>query len=97
MKRKVKEIFEEIKQEALAQHGIDLEAEIEAALKQEITLEVDREILKNLGADSSALYTQDWVKNYVRNNNLTQVKLWNTYNKCPNDIQVNKKKATNVN
>jgi len=40
----------EAAQDAQSQHGIDVEAEIMAALAQEITAEIDQEILTSLGA-----------------------------------------------
>jgi hypothetical protein len=47
-------------QDAQSQHGIDVEAEIMAALAQEITAEIDQEILASLGAlaPSGSAYDQ---------------------------------------
>ena len=50
----------EAAQDAQAQQGIDVEAEIMAALAQEITAEIDQEILASLATlAGSALYTYD--------------------------------------
>ena len=50
----------EAAQDAQSQHGIDVEAEIMAALAQEITAEIDQEILASLGAlaPSGSAYDQ---------------------------------------
>jgi len=47
----------EAAQDAQAQHGIDVEAEIMAALAQEITAEIDQEILLSLATLASTEYT----------------------------------------
>ena len=47
----------EAAQDAQAMHGIDVEAEIMAALAQEITAEIDQEVLASLRALSGALAT----------------------------------------
>ena len=47
----------EAAQDAQAQHGIDVEAEIMAALAQEITAEIDQEILLSLRTLASTEYT----------------------------------------
>ena len=47
----------EAAQDAQAMHGIDVEAEIMAALAQEITVEIDQEILASLRALSGAAYS----------------------------------------
>jgi len=47
----------EAAQDAQAMHGIDVEAEIMAALAQEITVEIDQEILASLRSLSGAMYT----------------------------------------
>jgi hypothetical protein len=49
----------EAAQDAQAQQGIDIEAEIMAALAQEITAEIDQEILASLRALSTVDYTFD--------------------------------------
>ena len=50
----------EAAQDAQSQHGIDVEAEIMAALAQEITAEIDQEILASLQSlAGTALYTYD--------------------------------------
>ena len=49
----------EAAQDAQAQQGIDIEAEIMAALAQEITVEIDQEILTSLRALASVEYTYD--------------------------------------
>ena len=50
----------EAAQDAQSQHGIDVEAEIMAALAQEITAEIDQEVLSSLGAlAGSAAETYD--------------------------------------
>lgn len=46
-------------QDAQAMHGIDVEAEIMAALAQEITVEIDQEILGSLRSLASIEYTYD--------------------------------------
>lgn len=46
-------------QDAQAMHGLDIEAEIMAALAQEITVEIDQEILGSLYALASTEYTYD--------------------------------------
>jgi len=47
----------EAAQDAQSQHGIDVEAEIMAALAQEITAEIDQEILLSLATLASTEYT----------------------------------------
>ncbi len=47
----------EAAQDAQAMHGIDVEAEIMAALAQEITVEIDQEILASLRSLSGAAYS----------------------------------------
>ena len=47
----------EAAQDAQAMHGIDVEAEIMAALAQEITVEIDQEILASLRSLSGNMYT----------------------------------------
>ena len=49
----------EAAQDAQAQQGIDIEAEIMAALAQEITAEIDQEILTSLGALAGTTLTYD--------------------------------------
>jgi hypothetical protein len=49
----------EAAQDAQAMHGIDVEAEIMAALAQEITVEIDQEILGSLRALSATEYAYD--------------------------------------
>jgi hypothetical protein len=49
----------EAAQDAQAQQGIDIEAEIMAALAQEITAEIDQEVLASLNALSSTVLTYD--------------------------------------
>ena len=49
----------EAAQDAQAQQGIDIEAEIMAALAQEITAEIDQEVLASLSALSSTVLTYD--------------------------------------
>jgi hypothetical protein len=49
----------EAAQDAQAQQGIDIEAEIMAALAQEITAEIDQEVLASLAALSSTVLTYD--------------------------------------
>jgi hypothetical protein len=49
----------EAAQDAQSQHGIDVEAEIMAALAQEITAEIDQEILLSLRTLASTEYTYD--------------------------------------
>jgi hypothetical protein len=49
----------EAAQDAQSQHGIDVEAEIMAALAQEITVEIDQEILTSLRALASVEETYD--------------------------------------
>ena len=49
----------EAAQDAQAMHGIDVEAEIMAALAQEITAEIDQEILASLRALAATEYTFD--------------------------------------
>jgi hypothetical protein len=49
----------EAAQDAQAQQGIDIEAEIMAALAQEITAEIDQEVLRSLAALSSTVLTYD--------------------------------------
>jgi hypothetical protein len=49
----------EAAQDAQAMHGIDVEAEIMAALAQEITVEIDQEVLASLRALASSDYTYD--------------------------------------
>ena len=49
----------EAAQDAQAQQGIDIEAEIMAALAQEITAEIDQEVLTSLAALSSTVLTYD--------------------------------------
>ena len=49
----------EAAQDAQAQHGVDVEAEIMAALAQEITAEIDQEILASLGNLASTYETYD--------------------------------------
>jgi len=49
----------EAAQDAQAQQGIDIEAEIMAALAQEITAEIDQEILNNLRGLANLEYTYD--------------------------------------
>jgi len=49
----------EAAQDAQAQQGIDIEAEIMAALAQEITAEIDQEILASLRSLASVEYTYD--------------------------------------
>jgi len=49
----------EAAQDAQAQHGIDVEAEIMAALAQEITAEIDQEVLSSLGSLASTYQTYD--------------------------------------
>ena len=46
-------------QDAQAMHGIDVEAEIMAALAQEITAEIDQEVLRSLASLSSTVLTYD--------------------------------------
>jgi len=46
-------------QDAQSQHGIDVEAEIMAALAQEITAEIDQEVLASLGALATTVETYD--------------------------------------
>jgi hypothetical protein len=46
-------------QDAQSQHGIDVEAEIMAALAQEITAEIDQEVLASLNTLASAYETYD--------------------------------------
>jgi hypothetical protein len=49
----------EAAQDAQSQHGIDVEAEIMAALAQEITAEIDQEILASLGTLAGTVETYD--------------------------------------
>jgi Major capsid protein Gp23 len=49
----------EAAQDAQAQQGIDIEAEIMAALAQEITAEIDQEVLRSLGSLASTAQTYD--------------------------------------
>jgi hypothetical protein len=49
----------EAAQDAQAQQGIDIEAEIMAALAQEITAEIDQEVLRSLSTLSSTVLTYD--------------------------------------
>jgi hypothetical protein len=49
----------EAAQDAQAMHGLDVEAEIMAALAQEITVEIDQEILGSLRALAATDYTYD--------------------------------------
>jgi len=49
----------EAAQDAQAQQGIDIEAEIMAALAQEITAEIDQEVLRSLSSLSSTVLTYD--------------------------------------
>ena len=49
----------EAAQDAQAQQGIDIEAEIMAALAQEITAEIDQEVLRSLGALATTAQTYD--------------------------------------
>jgi hypothetical protein len=49
----------EAAQDAQAQQGIDIEAEIMAALAQEITAEIDQEVLRSLSLLSSTVLTYD--------------------------------------
>jgi hypothetical protein len=49
----------EAAQDAQAQQGIDIEAEIMAALAQEITAEIDQEVLRSLASLSSIVLTYD--------------------------------------
>jgi len=49
----------EAAQDAQSQHGIDVEAEIMAALAQEITAEIDQEVLSSLSTLASAYETYD--------------------------------------
>jgi len=49
----------EAAQDAQAQQGIDIEAEIMAALAQEITAEIDQEVLRSLANLSSTVLTYD--------------------------------------
>jgi len=49
----------EAAQDAQAQQGIDIEAEIMAALAQEITAEIDQEVLRSLAGLSSIVLTYD--------------------------------------
>ncbi len=49
----------EAAQDAQAQQGIDIEAEIMAALAQEITAEIDQEVLRSLSNLSSSVLTYD--------------------------------------
>jgi hypothetical protein len=49
----------EAAQDAQAQQGIDIEAEIMAALAQEITAEIDQEVLRSLAGLSSTVLTYD--------------------------------------
>jgi hypothetical protein len=49
----------EAAQDAQAQQGIDIEAEIMAALAQEITAEIDQEVLRSLATLSSIVLTYD--------------------------------------
>ncbi len=49
----------EAAQDAQAQQGIDIEAEIMAALAQEITAEIDQEVLASLNALSTTVLTYD--------------------------------------
>jgi len=49
----------EAAQDAQAQQGIDVEAEIMAALAQEITAEIDQEVLRSLASLSSTVLTYD--------------------------------------
>ena len=49
----------EAAQDAQAMHGIDVEAEIMAALAQEITVEIDQEILGSLRSLAATEYTYD--------------------------------------
>ena len=49
----------EAAQDAQSQHGIDVEAEIMAALAQEITAEIDQEVLNSLGTLASVYQTYD--------------------------------------
>ena len=49
----------EAAQDAQSQHGIDVEAEIMAALAQEITAEIDQEILASLRALATTAETYD--------------------------------------
>jgi hypothetical protein len=49
----------EAAQDAQAQQGIDIEAEIMAALAQEITAEIDQEVLRSLGSLSATVLTYD--------------------------------------
>lgn len=49
----------EAAQDAQAMHGLDVEAEIMAALAQEITVEIDQEILGSLRALAATEYTYD--------------------------------------
>jgi hypothetical protein len=49
----------EAAQDAQAMHGIDVEAEIMAALAQEITVEIDQEVLASLRALAGSTYSYD--------------------------------------
>jgi hypothetical protein len=49
----------EAAQDAQAMHGLDVEAEIMAALAQEITVEIDQEILASLRSLAASEYTYD--------------------------------------
>ena len=49
----------EAAQDAQAQQGIDIEAEIMAALAQEITAEIDQEVLRSLSSLSATVLTYD--------------------------------------
>jgi hypothetical protein len=49
----------EAAQDAQAQQGIDIEAEIMAALAQEITAEIDQEVLASLGSLAGTVLTYD--------------------------------------
>ena len=49
----------EAAQDAQSMHGLDVEAEIMAALAQEITVEIDQEVLGSLRALSGSTYTYD--------------------------------------
>ena len=49
----------EAAQDAQSMHGLDVEAEIMAALAQEITVEIDQEILGSLRALAATAYTYD--------------------------------------
>lgn len=79
----------EAAQDAQAMHGLDVEAEIMAALAQEITAEIDQEILaslKSLAGTASATYDQNAVSGtatYVGDEHAALAVL---INKAANDI-----------